>query len=86
MHYDLLSKRDLKAIDALIDSYGGAKAVREKITAKREYANRKKAAADKGYGEMLEKAEKYVTGFPKVEDFIASEGARHRCPGSRVRM
>ncbi len=81
MHYDLLSKRDVKAIDALIDSYGGAKAVREKITAKREYANRKKAAADKGYGEMLEKAEKYVTGFPKVEDFIASEGIKTNKPG-----
>jgi len=81
MHYDLLSKRDLKAIDALIDSYGGAKAVREKITAKREYANRKKAAADKGYGEMLEQAEKYVTGFPKVEDFIASEGIKTDKPG-----
>ena len=81
MHYDLLSKRDLKAIDALIDSYGGAKAVREKITAKREYANRKKAAADKGYGEMLEQAEKYVTGFPKVEDFIASEGIKTNKPG-----
>lgn len=81
MHYDLLSKRDLKAIDALIDSYGGAKAVREKITAKREYANRKKAASDKGYGEMLEKAEKYVTGFPKVEDFIASETIKTDKPG-----
>jgi len=81
MHYDLLSKRDLKAIDALIDSYGGAKAVREKITAKREYGNRKKAASDKGYGEMLEQAEKYVTGFPNVEDFIASEGIKTNKPG-----
>ncbi len=81
MHYDLLSKRDLKAIDALIDSYGGTKAVREKITAKREYANRRKAAADNGYGEMLEQAEKYVTGFPKVEDFIASEGIKTNKPG-----
>ncbi len=71
MYFNLLTDRDKKAIDALIDSYGGAKAVNDKITAMREYDTRKKIAGDKGFGDMLEKAEKYAGQFPKVEDFIA---------------
>jgi hypothetical protein len=71
MHYDLLSKKDLKAIDALINAYGGAKAICEKIENLRKYETRKKIAGDKGFGEMLEKAESYAKVFPKVEDFIA---------------
>jgi len=30
MHFKFLSNRDLKAMDALLDSYGGAKAISEK--------------------------------------------------------
>lgn len=73
MHFKLLSDRDTKAIDALIDAYGGAKAIGEKITAMRDYQARKKIAADKGYADMLNQAEKYVKDFPKVEDFITAE-------------
>ncbi len=76
MHYGLLSDRDMKAIHALIDSYGGPKQVGDAIAVNRDYQHRKKAAADKGFGEMLEKAESYARQFPKVEDFIAKEGIK----------
>jgi len=76
MHFDLLSKKDTQAIDALIESYGGGKAIGDGITARRDYNTRKKMAADKGFGEMLEKAEKHARQFPKVEDFIAGENIK----------
>lgn len=74
MHFKLLSDKDLKAMDALIDSYGGAKEISRKIESTRDYQTRKKMAADKGYGDMLERAEEYVKKFAKVEDFIKKEG------------
>lgn len=70
MHFKLLSARDLKAIDALIDSYGGVKEISKKMRSKRDYQLRKKLAAERGYGQMLEKAEEYVKKFAKVEDFV----------------
>jgi hypothetical protein len=73
MHYKLLNDKDLKAIDALIDAYGGAKAICKKIAEMKTWEARKKAAATKGFGEMLDKAQVYVKDFPKVEDFIARE-------------
>jgi len=74
MHFKLLSEKDLKAIDALINSYGGAEEISKRIKEKRDYETRKKIAGEKGYGEMLEKAEQYVKNFAKVEDFIENEG------------
>jgi len=70
MHFDLLSDKDLKAMDALLDSYGGAKEISEKIESIRDYEARKRIAGEKGYGEMLEKAEEYANNFAKVEDFV----------------
>lgn len=70
MHFRLLADNDLKAIDALIDSYGGAKEISRKIESMRDYKRRKKIAGEKGYGEMLEKAEEYVKHSAKVEDFV----------------
>ena len=70
MHFDLLSDKDLKAMDALLDSYGGAKEISEKIDSMRDYETRKRIAGEKGYGEMLEKAEEYASNFAKVEDFV----------------
>ncbi len=70
MHFNLLSDRDLKAIDALLDSYGGPKEISQKIESMRDYPTRKKIAGDKGYGATLEQAEEYVKSFAKVEDFI----------------
>lgn len=74
MHFKLLSDKDLKAMDALLDSYGGAKEISEKIESMRDYETRKRIAGEKEYGEMLEKAEEYVKNFPKVEDFVEKNG------------
>ncbi len=70
MHFGLLSNRDMKAIDALTDSYGGAKQIGETVSARRVYQTRKKIAGDKGYGEVLEKAEQYAQKFPTVQDRV----------------
>jgi hypothetical protein len=74
MYFDLLTDRDMKAIDALLDSYGGGKAISDKIDQMRDYQTRKKIAGDKGFGKMLEEAEGFVKEFPKVEDFVEKEG------------
>ncbi len=71
MHFKLLSRRDLKAMDALIDSYGGAKEISKQIESQRDYKTRKRIAQEKGFGEMLDKAGEYVERFAKVEDFVA---------------
>ncbi len=73
MHLKLLSERDLKAMDALADSYGGAEEISRKIGAMRDYEIRKRLAGDKGYGDMLEKAEQHVKHFARVEDFAEKE-------------
>ena len=57
MHIDLLSKRDKAAIDALIADCGGPKAVGKKIREMRVYEARKKAATEKGMGQLLDQAE-----------------------------
>lgn len=81
MHFKLLSDKDLKAIDALVESHGGGKAIDAKVTELCDYENRKKIAAEKGFGDMLTQAEKLATKFPKVDDFIAKEGIKTTKPG-----
>jgi hypothetical protein len=81
MHFKLLSDKDLKAMDALLDSYGGAKEISEKIESMRNYEARKKIAGEKGYGEVLEKAEGYTKNFAKVEDFVEKSGISVTKPG-----
>lgn len=70
MHFKFLSNRDLKAMDALLESYGGAKEISEKIESMRDYSTRKMVAEGKGFGDLLEKAEEYVQKFSTVEDHI----------------
>ena len=74
MHFKFFSDKDIKAMDALRDSYGGAEEISKKIESMREYETRKRIAGEKGYGEMLEKAEVYVKNFAKVEDFVENNG------------
>ncbi len=74
MHFKLLSDKDLKATDALIDSYGGAKEISKKIESMKDYETRKRIAREKGFAEMLEKAEEYAKNFAKVEDFVEKNG------------
>jgi hypothetical protein len=81
MHFRLLSPKDLKAMDALRNSYGGGKEIAGRIDALRTYEARKKAAAAKGWGEMLDKAEGYVKRFAKVEDFVAANKLNLTKPG-----
>jgi hypothetical protein len=76
MHFKLLSGKDIKAMDALIDSYGGAKAISRTIDEKRDYAARKKIAEEKGFGETLERAEEYAKSFAKVDAFIEKNNIR----------
>jgi hypothetical protein len=71
MHFKLLSDRDLKAMDALLDSYGGSKAITERIADLRRYEKRKQLAQNKGYGRMLEDAERQIKTFAKVEDYVS---------------
>ncbi len=81
MHFSLLSDKDLKAIDNLIEAYGGAKAINDKIIAMQDYETRKKIASEKGFGDLLEKAEGHIKSFQKVEDFIANENIKVSKPG-----
>ncbi|MGB7295926.1 MAG: hypothetical protein WBC70_10090 [Candidatus Aminicenantales bacterium] len=76
MHFNLLSPKDLKAMEALRNSYGGGREISRQIESLRNYQARKKIAGEKGWGEMLEKAEGYVKSFAKVEDFIEKNGIR----------
>lgn len=70
MHLKLLSNKDLKAMDALLESYGGAKAISEKIDSMQDYNKRKMIAEGTGFGDLLQKSEEYIQKFAKVEDFI----------------
>ncbi len=81
MYFNLLSDRDLKAIDALVDSYGGAEEIGRQITARRDYGTRKDIAETKGFGKMLTEAEGYAKKFAKVEDYVAREGIKVTQPG-----
>jgi len=69
MKYNLLSNADLKSIDALLEFHGGSNHINTTIAKMRDYETRKKLLANKGYGEMLEDAEKLVKLFPKLGDF-----------------
>jgi len=69
MKYNLLSNADLKSIDALLEFHGGSNHINTTIAKMRDYETRKKLLANKGYGEMIEDAEKLVKLFPKLGDF-----------------
>ncbi len=69
MKFKLLSDSDMKAIDALKESHGGAKGIAETIEKMRDFETRKKILAETEYGAMIEEAGELVKRFPKVEDF-----------------
>lgn len=81
LHFDFFSQKELKQMDALKESYGGAQEIIDAIDKMRKYEERKKVAAEKGFGEMLEKAEEYAKSFPKVNDFIEKENIEFTKPG-----
>ncbi|MGP8337067.1 MAG: hypothetical protein ACT6FC_02395 [Methanosarcinaceae archaeon] len=69
MYFELLSKDDKKAIDALKEFHGGARKISETIKEMRKYETRKRILKEKGFGDMIADAEKLVKKFPKVQDF-----------------
>ena len=73
LYYDFFSQKELKQMDAIKESYGGAAEIMKTIDKMRDYKERKKIAAKKGFGDMLEKAENYAKSLAKVEDFIEKE-------------
>ncbi|MDA3953687.1 MAG: hypothetical protein PF485_08575 [Bacteroidales bacterium] len=77
MKYKLLSNADLKSIDALLEFHGGANHINSTIAEMRNYETRKKILANKGYGNMLEDAEKLVKMFPKVTDLEKKIGVTY---------
>ncbi|MCK4226374.1 hypothetical protein KAX29_05750, partial [candidate division WOR-3 bacterium] len=74
MNYPLLRDKDKRAIDALTDLYGGTKKINETVKEMRDYEKRKEILEGKGFGEMMEKAEKLVARFPKLKSFEEDEG------------
>ncbi|HUV74298.1 MAG TPA: hypothetical protein VMW79_08310, partial [Anaerolineae bacterium] len=69
MRFNLLSARDMEAIDALKQSHGGAKEIAETIEKMRDLETRKGILSSTEYGPMIQNAEDLVKGFGKVEDF-----------------
>ncbi len=74
MQFKLLSDSDMKAMDSLKESHGGAKGIAESIEKMRGFETRKRILAETEYGQMIEEAEELVKRFAKVEDF---EEANH---------
>jgi hypothetical protein len=73
MHYPFLTAKDMKQMDAVKESYGGASQIMNTIEEMRSFDKRKEVAGNMGFGEMLEKAKIYSGSFAKVEDFIEKE-------------
>jgi len=69
MVYKLLSKEDLKAIDALKAYHGGAAEIMKTMNEMRSFEARKKVLAEKGFGDMISQAEQLVKQFAGVPDF-----------------
>jgi hypothetical protein len=69
MRFKLLSDGDVKLIDALKQSHGGAQEISQTIERMRDLETRKKVLANTEYAEMVTDAESLVGGFSKVEDF-----------------
>jgi len=69
MRFKPLSGSDMKAMDLLKESHGGALRIADTIENKRDFETRKKILAETEYGAMIDEAEELVKRFAKVEDF-----------------
>jgi len=76
MKYHLLSRSDLQAIDALKEYFGGAKKISETIEKMRKYETRKRILKEKGYGEMIEDAERLVKKFNLIILLIVNKNRK----------
>jgi hypothetical protein len=78
MKYQLLSRGDLDAIDALKEHYGGAQRISDLLRERRRLETRKRVLEEKGFGDMIADAQKLVEQFPKVEDFEGQASPSYR--------
>jgi hypothetical protein len=71
MKFNLLSERDMKAMDALKAFHGGAQKINETIEFKSKLENRKAILAEKGGGwlNLVSEAEELVKKFPKLSAY-----------------
>jgi hypothetical protein len=67
----------MKAMDALKEYHGGAKAIVEGIDRMRDFGTRKKICGEKGFGRMIEEAEAWAKDFPQVADFEKANNIRY---------
>ncbi|MBI5779460.1 MAG: hypothetical protein HZA49_08395 [Planctomycetes bacterium] len=76
MKTSYLSNPEMKAIDKLKSSYGGAKKIVKTIEVKRDYASRRKTADKKGFGKFIQEAEEFAKSFPKAGTFNKKNNIR----------
>ena len=53
LYFDFFSQKELKQMDAIKESYGGASEIINTIDKMKDYQERKKVATETGFGEML---------------------------------
>jgi hypothetical protein len=78
MKFKLLSDSDMKAMDSLRESHGGARGIAETVEKMRDFETRKKILAETQYDAMIEEAQELVKEFSKVEDFEETEGISYK--------
>ncbi|MCJ7755072.1 MAG: hypothetical protein MUP13_10965 [Thermoanaerobaculales bacterium] len=78
MKFKLLSTSDLEAIDRLKKHHGGSHTISETIRLRRDLATRKRVLVEKGFGDLIEDAERLVTRFAKIEDFETTTPPHYR--------
>jgi len=76
MKVPYLSKSEMKSIDELKASYGGARKISKIIEEKRKYDYRMKIAEKKGFGTYLTDAQDYAKGLPKANDYIRNNNIK----------
>ncbi|MEK7450298.1 MAG: hypothetical protein AAB019_12550 [Planctomycetota bacterium] len=65
-----LSKNEMRALDKLKSSYGGAKIIAQTIEEKRDYQLRKSMVEKQGFGNYLNDAERFARQMPKAGAYI----------------
>lgn len=78
MKYPLLSRSDLKAIDALKEHHGGAQNIADTLRERRRLETRKQVLEEKGFGGMIADAEKLVERFAKIDVFEEKLSPKYR--------
>lgn len=67
---EYLSKSEVKIIDKLKASYGGARKISKTVDERKKYEYRKATAGKKGFGNYLHDAEEFAKVLPKASDYM----------------